>query len=146
MAVSGDQWPIFVYQGYSYDPEDPWNGLLRSTLLVSVSYHEYLCILAHTNCLTQGYKHIFTSPSSVEKEPKATRSGNARINGMTHITAASISYIATQVDTAFLSGIVVFRRPDLPHLGLDSICTLLIISVLQDRYSNRFRNFLQFHP
>lgn len=37
MAVSGDQWPLFLYAGYTYDPEDPWNGLLRSGLLVSVS-------------------------------------------------------------------------------------------------------------
>ena len=36
MAVAGDQWPIFIYQGYTYDPEDPWNGLFRSSLLVSV--------------------------------------------------------------------------------------------------------------
>jgi len=46
---------------------------------------------------TQAYKHIFTSPSSVEKETKATRSGNARIHGMTKVTPASIVYIATQV-------------------------------------------------
>jgi hypothetical protein len=45
----------------------------------------------------QAYKHIFTSPSSVVKEPKATRSGNARIHGMTRVTPASIAYIATQV-------------------------------------------------
>jgi hypothetical protein len=38
MAVCGDQWPIFLYDGYSYDPEDPWNGLFRSALLVSVSF------------------------------------------------------------------------------------------------------------
>jgi len=37
VVVSGDQWPIFLYSGYSYDPEDPWNGLFRSSLLVSVS-------------------------------------------------------------------------------------------------------------
>jgi hypothetical protein len=36
MAVSGDQWPIFLYHGYTYDPDDPWNGLFRSNLLVSV--------------------------------------------------------------------------------------------------------------
>jgi hypothetical protein len=36
LLVPGDQWPIFLYQGYSYDPDDPWNGLFRSTLLVSV--------------------------------------------------------------------------------------------------------------
>jgi hypothetical protein len=37
MLVSGDNWPIFLYHGYNYDPKDPWNGLFRSSLLVSVS-------------------------------------------------------------------------------------------------------------
>ena len=37
IQVSGDQWPVFVYANYAYDAEDPWNGLLRSGLLVSVS-------------------------------------------------------------------------------------------------------------
>jgi hypothetical protein len=50
----------------------------------------------------QGYKHIFTSPSSVEKEAKATRSGNARIHGMTQVTPASIAYVSTQVSDKFL--------------------------------------------
>jgi hypothetical protein len=36
MIVTGDQWPILVYHGYSFDPEDPWNGLFRSSLLVTV--------------------------------------------------------------------------------------------------------------
>jgi hypothetical protein len=36
LTVTGDQWPIFVYHGYSYDPDDPWNGLFRSSLLVTV--------------------------------------------------------------------------------------------------------------
>lgn len=43
------------------------------------------------------FKHVFTSPSSVEREAKATRSGNARIHGMTRVTRASIAYVATQV-------------------------------------------------
>ena len=37
VVVTGDQWPVFVYQGYSYDEDDPWNGLLRSALLVTVT-------------------------------------------------------------------------------------------------------------
>jgi hypothetical protein len=46
----------------------------------------------------QAYKHIFTSPSSVEfDEPKATRSGNACLHGMTSVMKASVAYIATQV-------------------------------------------------
>ena len=45
MAVSGDQWPIFLYHGYNYDHEDPWNGLFRSILLVSVgSSRTLLCM------------------------------------------------------------------------------------------------------
>ena len=35
--MSGDQWPLFLYADYRYDPEDPWNGLFRSAVLVSVS-------------------------------------------------------------------------------------------------------------
>ena len=49
--------------------------------------------------LSKAYKHIFTSPSSVDKVAKATRSGNARIHGMTRVTPASIAYIATQVSS-----------------------------------------------
>jgi hypothetical protein len=46
----------------------------------------------------KAYKHVFTSPSSVDQdEPRATKSGNARIHGMTSVTKASLSYIATQV-------------------------------------------------
>ena len=43
LMVSGDQWPVLLYSGYSYDAEDPWNGLFRSTILVSVRHLEYLC-------------------------------------------------------------------------------------------------------
>ncbi|KIM58657.1 hypothetical protein SCLCIDRAFT_127813 [Scleroderma citrinum Foug A] len=79
IVVCGDQWPLFLYVDYHYDPEDPWNSLFCSALLVSA------------------YKHVFTSPSSVDKEPKATRSGNVRIHRMTQVTLPSVAYIATQV-------------------------------------------------
>jgi hypothetical protein len=36
MAMTGDQWAIFLFHSYTYDPEDPWNGLFQSTILVSV--------------------------------------------------------------------------------------------------------------
>ena len=96
LAVPGDQWPVFLYHGYTYDPEDPWNGLFRSALIVFVSLRR-LSVLKLVLTMSKAYKHIFTSPSSVEKEPKATRSGNARLHGMTKVTAASIAYVATQV-------------------------------------------------
>ncbi|KAG1893253.1 uncharacterized protein F5891DRAFT_1131324 [Suillus fuscotomentosus] len=75
ILVCGDQWPIFLYAHHIYDPEDLWCGLLRSRLLVCSPF---------TVC-------------SVDREPKATRSGNARLHGMKSVTIASIAYIATQV-------------------------------------------------
>ncbi|KAG1811078.1 hypothetical protein EV424DRAFT_1542623 [Suillus variegatus] len=93
MLVCGDQWPIFLYAHHAYDPEDPWCGLLRSHLLV------------------YAYKHVFTSPSLVNREPKATRSINACLHGMNSVTIASLAYIATQVRFA-LSLSSVFSRTD----------------------------------
>ncbi|KAF8200969.1 hypothetical protein BJ912DRAFT_843657 [Pholiota molesta] len=93
LTVSGDQWPIFLYKSYEYDDSDPWQGLLQSMILVKT------------------FRHIFTSPSSVDKEAKATRSGNARIHGMTRVTHASIAYAATQARFA-LSKAGVFTRSD----------------------------------
>ncbi|KAG2122018.1 hypothetical protein BD769DRAFT_1629280 [Suillus cothurnatus] len=92
-AVRGDQWPVFLYAGYEYDPEDPWKGLLKSEILIF------------------GFKHVFTSPSSVDKEPRATRSGNAYLHGMKSVTKGSLAYIATQVRFS-LSSSSVFSRTD----------------------------------
>ncbi|KAG6904683.1 hypothetical protein DXG01_008119, partial [Tephrocybe rancida] len=95
LLVSGDEWPVFVYHGYTYDPEDPWNGAFHSQLLVKV------------------YKFMFTSPSSVDKDPKATRSGNARLHDMTSVTPASIAYIATQIDGRIPAAVLeTFMDPD----------------------------------
>ncbi|RDB16267.1 hypothetical protein Hypma_003004 [Hypsizygus marmoreus] len=88
MRVRGDNWPIFFYADYKCDPNgNPWHGLLKSRILVNA------------------YKHVFTSPSSVdEDEPKAaSKSGNARIHGMTEVTLPSLAYIATQVHFALTS-------------------------------------------
>ncbi|KAG1851035.1 hypothetical protein DFJ58DRAFT_729016 [Suillus subalutaceus] len=73
----------------SAETNGPFFGLLRSQLLA--------------------YRHIFTSPSSVEKEPKATRSRNAHLHGMNCVTITSISYIATQVRFAISSSSVLSR-------------------------------------
>lgn len=37
MTVPGDQWPLFLYLDCHYDPENPWDGLFKSNILVSVS-------------------------------------------------------------------------------------------------------------
>ncbi|KAG0703973.1 hypothetical protein DFH29DRAFT_998029 [Suillus ampliporus] len=90
-AVCGDQWPMFLYAGYVYNSEDPWKGLLRSKILIF------------------GFKHVFTSPSSVDKEPKATHSGNAYLHGMKCVTKGSLAYIAMQIRFS-LSSLSVFSR------------------------------------
>ncbi|KAF8221194.1 hypothetical protein L208DRAFT_1329645, partial [Tricholoma matsutake] len=79
MPVHGDQWLMLVYADQEYDPKNPWEGLFRSWILV------------------WAFKHIFTSPSSVEKEVKATISGNACIHSMTWVTTTSLAYVAMQV-------------------------------------------------
>ncbi|KAG1749281.1 hypothetical protein EDB19DRAFT_1893600 [Suillus lakei] len=92
-AVHGDQWPIFLYAVYDYDPKDPWKGLLRSEILIF------------------GFKHVFMSPSSVDKEPKATHSSNTYLHGMKSVTKGSLAYIATQVRFS-LSSSSVFSHTD----------------------------------
>lgn len=79
-----------------------------------------LCVSSNFLCYqldAQAYRHVFTSPSSVDREPRATRSGNARIHGMTRVTLPSIAYIATQVcppfrTTHFYSTMNVHSRSD----------------------------------
>ncbi|TEB33309.1 hypothetical protein FA13DRAFT_1627468, partial [Coprinellus micaceus] len=96
LVPSGDMWPRFLFRNYEYNPADPWDGLLRSGLLV------------------KAYKHVFTSPSSVysnDGATKSTKSSNARIHGMTSVTIPSIAYIATQVRFALSSGST-FSRTD----------------------------------
>ena len=95
IQVVGDQWLVFLYANYTYDPEDPWNGLLRSGLLISVSLHNSVVILFNHH--DQAFKHIFMSPSSVDQALKATRSGNAHLHGMRSVTKVSIAYVTTQV-------------------------------------------------
>ncbi|EGN96502.1 hypothetical protein SERLA73DRAFT_124366 [Serpula lacrymans var. lacrymans S7.3] len=94
--IAGDHWPIFLYADCIYNAEDPWMGLFKNNVLISA------------------YKYVFTSPSSVDTnaESRATRSGNARLHGMLHVTPASVAYIATQVRFA-LSSQAIFSRTDI---------------------------------
>ena len=95
MHAQKNQWPV-IYADLKFDPKNPWSGLLRNELLVMVCVPKHDANIYRT--LLQAYKHVFTSPSSVDfDEPKSTRSGNARIHRMTSVTAASVAYIATQV-------------------------------------------------
>ncbi|TEB31765.1 hypothetical protein FA13DRAFT_1613262, partial [Coprinellus micaceus] len=102
IAIKGSHWPIFVYKNETYDSDAPWKGLFRNELLVKASLLMFYAL---------GFKHIFTSPSSVDDVPKATRSGNARIHGMTQVSPAALAYTFTQVRFA-LSSAGVFSRTD----------------------------------
>ncbi|TFK25963.1 hypothetical protein FA15DRAFT_589300, partial [Coprinopsis marcescibilis] len=78
--IEGNYWPLFVYEDYKYNADKPWKGLFRSRILV------------------KGFKHIFTSPTSVEKSARtATRSSNAENHQMTEVTKSSVAYVATQI-------------------------------------------------
>ena len=68
--------------------------IFHSKLLVNVSI---ICFMTPANHQFQVYKHIFTSPSSVKKESKATWSGKACLHGMMSVPPTSIACIATQV-------------------------------------------------
>jgi len=126
LVVCGDQWQMLVYTNQEYDSEDPWNGLFRSQLLIWVSSTHSCATYILLVLIGQAYKHIFTSPSSVEKEVKATRSGNAWIYGMKWVTMASLAYVATQV-----SLVVMFCCYATNHLAA-LICTVILLSLLQD--------------
>ena len=58
---------------------------------------EELITICTDNKISKAFKHIFTSPSSIDQEPKATQSGNAHIHGMQAVMKASIAYVSTQV-------------------------------------------------
>jgi len=45
MTVRGDQWPLLVYAMQKFDPEEPWDGLFRSELLVWVRTCSMISIL-----------------------------------------------------------------------------------------------------
>ncbi|TFK17856.1 hypothetical protein FA15DRAFT_604312 [Coprinopsis marcescibilis] len=78
--IEGNYWPLFVYKDYKYQPKKPWKGLFRSWILV------------------KGFKHIFTSPTLVDKSVRsATRSSNAENHQMTEVTKSSIAYVAMQI-------------------------------------------------
>jgi len=84
----------------------------------------------------QAFKHVFTSPSSADDDQsKATKSGNARIHGMTAVTKASLAYIATQVRIA-----IHILHPSLTKTG--AVCAVLCEHVFAIRYCHRLRDFL----
>lgn len=59
--MTGDNWPVFLYHGYNFDSDDPWNGLFRSALLVTVSVPTQLCDSAVLNITPGVQTHLHVS-------------------------------------------------------------------------------------
>jgi hypothetical protein len=70
MAVTGDQWPIFLFHGYTYDPDDPWNGLFRSTILVSVRPSSLTLIYFDVNCILRHISTYSRLPALSKRSPR----------------------------------------------------------------------------
>jgi hypothetical protein len=87
IAVTGNQWPLLLYADCKYDSEEPWDGLFQNKLPVWVHFQCLMYAIHFVEAHNlQAFKHIFTSLSSVEKDAKAIRLGNAHIHGMTQVT------------------------------------------------------------
>lgn len=91
--------------------------------------------------IMQAFRHIFTSPSSVEKEAKAARLaarlGNARVHGMIHVTPASLAYAVTQVQVLnyFFSPLlddIFINRPGLHSHQQHSSFEPILSQILRD--------------
>ena len=92
------------------------------------------------NYALKAFKHVFTSPSSVDKEPKATRSGNARLHGMTRVTPGSIAYIATQVSPFHSSSGI-----STTHLVSGALLIVRLSCFFSHRYHHGLREVLYHH-
>ncbi|KAF8059026.1 hypothetical protein FPV67DRAFT_1565245 [Lyophyllum atratum] len=125
LLIAGHTWPTFLYEESTYDTMYPWKGLLRSQLLVTA------------------YKHIFISPSSAETADLSftTKSGNARIHGMTRVTKASLVYVATQVRFA-LSAASSWSRTD-KVTDSETFYTSLLGALEDPKESNSVKDLLQ---
>ncbi|THU87907.1 hypothetical protein K435DRAFT_969699 [Dendrothele bispora CBS 962.96] len=86
IPLESDSLCAFMYFINSYDSGKVWSGLLRGPLLVIA------------------YRAIFTGPSSALGEKGApTKSGNAKIHGVSEVSFESIAYVAAQVRFALCS-------------------------------------------
>ena len=142
ISVSGDQWPIFLYANYKFDPEEPWKGLLKSSILVSVSVVWY-----HINLwLTLLFLTILRL-----------------ISTFLHLLALSIKLwrpqdLVMQEFTEWLRSLhrplrtLLLRygsRPKLAYgvkyliISSGTVRSLFLICILQDRYCHGFGMFLR---
>ena len=73
IQVTGDQWPVFLYADYRYNPEDPWNGLLWGGILVSVDL--IILFMLSSNCYVRRSNTFSPLPVLLIKNPRLLAQG-----------------------------------------------------------------------
>lgn len=93
-------WPRCIYAGYTGTAKNPKVGLLRSNLMIRVSYVSY-SVAFRRPFSSQGAKAVLFSPSEAEGDgdARATRPSFAEINDITEVTRAFLAYVAVLVST-----------------------------------------------
>ena len=136
MAVSGDQWPIFLYYGYDYNPEDPWNGLFRSTILVSVGFGRSLR-------LNGGWSFFRATSIYLRRRVPSTKSLRPRDPAM-HGSTGWPKWRQLQLPTLQLRYETAINHVVFLLMGLNEgpICVVVVACILQDRHCNGFREVL----
>ncbi|KAL6303041.1 hypothetical protein BKA93DRAFT_789928 [Sparassis latifolia] len=100
--IDGTHWPTFVYAG-TYNPDLPWVGMLRGSLLVRTFIHIFL---GPSLANYDDGEHAVDENIMPESPNRSTRCGNAEMNGMTAVTPHSIAYCACQFMFAICSATV----------------------------------------
>jgi hypothetical protein len=62
LAVTGLQWPSFLWVGSKCKEDDLWDGFMRSRLLLQVRYLLHHRVIVVANCLLQGIQTYFYVP------------------------------------------------------------------------------------
>jgi len=74
------------------------NGLFRGPLLLKVSVQAILLSRRRPDKHSQAYRSVFLGRSHASGSSAKTKSGNAKIHGMTSVIPSTICYIAIQVN------------------------------------------------
>ena len=138
--VPGDQWSVFLYVGFQYDPNDAWKGLLRSSILVSVRFfpmHQYC--LTHSFFLIWGLQVYIHVPQLSGQKWQ----GNTfwqRMNSQHDESYMRVHCLCCD------SGKNVICIPlwwPSTWYSIGTICTQLILNLLQNGYGHWFWTLLQ---
>ncbi|TFK17646.1 hypothetical protein FA15DRAFT_604673, partial [Coprinopsis marcescibilis] len=97
-VIPGDAWPTFCFKDYVYNSKDPYEGLLKSDLLVTIkpvhSIYKYSWLKSSNS---QAYQTIFFGANSHKDNSRTACKGYAKLYGMRSVSIPSLVYSAAQV-------------------------------------------------